>query len=292
MIIKYLFLFVGAVLLPFNISYAAQLSFEVVPNESNSDTATVIDVFLDPQGVPINAIEGTVGFLGVDAEYLSSVVVETGGSVLNYWPVYPEYAPPDRVIRFTGGTAEAFSEKKALFQMRVFTEKQGELTVSWLGGSAYRGDGEGTEEAISSRSLSTIVTKGEPNQISASSIDTEPPHFDEIAVSYDADMYAGKYFLSFHAVDDISGVVGYDVVEGGETTRANDGIYLLKDQERNAKIVIIAYDGAGNSISVKAPAKYDWLSRIVLGGIGVLLTVALLYWCKRRYCRNALKFGK
>jgi hypothetical protein len=285
MILKYVFLLATAVFLPLNISHAVQLSFEVVPQESSGDTTTVIDVYLDPEGIPINAIEGTLGFLGGGSEHLSSVVVETGGSVLSYWPAHPEYASSDRVIRFTGGTTESFSEKSVLFQMRVFTEKQGELTVSWLGGSAYRGDGAGTGEAISSRSLTTIVTKGEPNQISASSVDTKPPQFDEIEVSYDADMYEGKYFLSFHAVDDISGVVGYDVVEGRETTRADNGTYLLKDQERNTKIVIIAYDGAGNSVSVKAPAKYDWLSKIAFGGVCILLIVVVFLWYRRRHVK-------
>jgi hypothetical protein len=292
MIFKYVLIVIGVVFIPLNISNAAQLSFEVVSQEKGTDSVTVIEVFLDPEGISINAIEGTIGLLGKGAEQLSTVVIETGESALNYWPQYPEYSLSEHVIRFTGGTTESFSEKRALFQMRIFAKQQDELILSWLGGSAYRGDGEGTEEAISSRSLTTVVTKSEPNQISASSIDTKPPQFDEIRVSQDEDVYGGKYFLSFHAVDDVSGVVGYDVVEGGETTKVDNGIYLLKDQERNTKTVIIAYDGAGNSTSVKAPTKYDWLSKVVLSGVGLLLAFAFLYWYKRRYRGGSLGLRK
>lgn len=282
MIFKYILIGIVAICAPFSISRASQLSFEVMPQKSGADSVTVIEVFLDPQGVSVNAIEGTIGLLGAGAEHLSTVVIETGESALNYWPQYPEYSLSEHVIRFTGGTTESFSEKRSLFKMRIFAERHEELVLSWLGGSAYRGDGEGTEEAISSRSLTTVVTKSEPNQISPASVDTKPPQFDEVRVSQDEDVYDGKYFLSFHAVDDISGVVGYEVVEGNETTRVDNGVYLFNDQERNVRTIIIAYDGAGNSTSVKAPTKYEWLSKVVWGGVGIFLMLAVLYWCVRR----------
>ena len=149
-------------------------------------------------------------------------------------------------------------------------------------------DGEGTPIGISSRSLTIALSPSTPNQINASSQDSIPPYFETVEVSHDPDTFDGKYFLSFHAVDDLSGIARYEVVEDNVTTEAKNGVYVLRDQERNSKIIIIAHDQAGNSASIKVPTKYE--SLILWGGFGlVLLTVLLVVIIYRRQIRSVFR---
>ena len=264
---------------PFEI-HAAEISFVVAPNANESDTVTIIEAYVDPEGESLNAIEGIIGLHDSGVSDVSLVVVETGGSIFSLWPVTPVYSEEEKVIRFTGGSTENIVEKGLLFRMRIFSEKSGDVSLSWLGGSAYRSDGEGTKEGISSRSLTISLSQSEPNQISASSPDSKPPVFDTLEVSQDPDTYDGKYFLSFHATDDISGVSKYEVVEDQITTEVSNGIYVLRDQERNTKVVVIAYDQAGNSTSIKVPTKHEGLVRVVVV-VAILLLVLIVIFRRK-----------
>ena len=268
-----------------NITFAANVTFEVVPALVPDDTATIIEVRMNPNGVPINAVEGTIGLFGSGLSAISSIIVETGGSALTLWPSIPEYSSSEKVIRFTGGTPETFSGDVLLFRMRIFSKKPGEITTSWLGGSAYQSDGVGTREGISSRSLTVSLAQNEPNQINAASIDSTPPRFEDIEISQDIDAYDGKYFLSWNAIDDISGIARYEVVEGTTTTEVNNGVYVLHDQERKTKIIVIAYDHAGNSTSIKVSARYNTLGIIVVGVV-IMLTLLGVFIIRRRYLKR------
>jgi len=268
------------------VTYAAEVTFKVVDNPTPQESVTVVEVRLDPKGGQLNALEGVIGLLG-EARNITTVLVETGGSVISLWPNEPEYSKEEGVIRFTGGAFTSFPENGLLFRLRIFSEQSSDITLSWLGGSAYKNDGLGTVEPISSRSLNIAVTKSIPNQISNSSPDSSPPYFDFVEVGNDGDTNEGKYFVSFHASDDVSGIDRYEVVEGQITTEVDNGIYVLNDQDRKTKVVLIAYDKAGNSTSIKVPDKYDWLLKVVVGGILLLVVVFVLM---RR--RGKLKGGK
>jgi len=262
--------------------HAAQVTFKVVSNIVQNDTATIVEAYLDPEGSSLNAIEGVIALSGTGVEYISSVNIETGGSAFSLWPQDPVYSKDDKVIRFTGGSTEGVVEEGLLFRMRLFSQEQGDITLSWIGGSAYVSDGQGTPEGISSRSLSIALAQSEPNQISKSSPDSKPPYFEALEVSRDTDVYEGKYFISFHANDDISGVARYEVVEGQITTEVSNGIYVLQDQGRTSKVVVIAYDHAGNSASVKVPTKYGLFFEAFIAGALLLLILTLLLWRKMR----------
>lgn len=251
--------------------YAAEVKFVVVSNIEQSDTATVIEARLDPEGVSLNAIDGMIGVLGEGSEELSSLIIETGGSGLSLWPHMPVYTKDDSVIRFAGGSPEGITKEMVLFRIRIFSKLPNKITMSWLGGSAYLGDGSGVAEGISSRSLNVSVSPSEPNQINASSPDSRPPVFSELEIARDEDIYEGKYFISFQAKDDVSGIAYYEVVEGRESTISHDGVYVLHDQERKTKVVVIAYDQAGNSTSIRVPTPIDTFFRMLLGGFALLV---------------------
>lgn len=259
--------------------FAGEILFSVVPNHEAHESVTVVEVELDTQGVALNAIQGTIAFLGTGADMVTSVLIETGDSIVSLWPIVPVYSGKDKVIQFTGGSMEAFPSKGTLFRMRIFSTGSAPLTLSWIGGNAYRNDGQGTEEAVSSRSLVLSLTQSTPDIISAASSDSAPPYFDALYVSRDDDVMNGNYFLSFHAMDALSGISHYEVVEDQVTTRIErDDVYVLRDQERMSKVVVIAYDQAGNSVSVKVPTKYAWVSDLVEVTILIGVCIMMVWW--------------
>ncbi len=265
---------------------AAEVTFKVVPGETEHDTATIVEAYIDPEGQSLNAIEGVIGFSGPGISNVSSVVVETGGSLFTLWPVIPSYLKSDNVIRFTGGATEAITDTGLLFRMRIFSTRAGDVSLSWLSGSAYRSDGAGTPTGILSRSLAISLAQNEPNQINPASRDSTPPYFTEVKISQDEDMFDGKYFLSFHADDNTSGIARYEIVEGQITTEVKNGIYVLHDQEQKQKIVVISYDQAGNSTSIKVSKRQEWLPAVL--GVGTLILIRFLFLWKRQ-SRSTIK---
>lgn len=281
--------FIGVILtitIIFGISHhvsASEVSFVVTPSHTQSETVTVVEARIDPEGTAINAIEGIIGLLGPGVPQVTAVLIETGSSVFTLWPTVPTFSKEDAGIRFVGGSTEGFSSEGLLFRMRIFSKTADQLTISWLGGSAYQADGNGAPDGISSRSLAISLAQSEPNQISASSIDTTPPVFDTVQISQDPEAFGGAYFLSVHATDDISGISRYEIVENQFSTEITDGIYVLRNQERTSDIVVIAYDQSGNSISVKIPAQRQWLHTVIaiMIFLAVLLLIVIVYVKKR-----------
>ncbi len=262
--------------------YAAEINFTVVPNDVRGDTATIVAVYVDPEGASLNALEGTIGFLGPAADDLSLVVIETGDSALSLWQLDPIYLAEDKVIRFVGGATESIEQKRLLFRIRIFSPKSGDLTMAWLNGSAHADDGLGTTVNISSRSLAIALMQSEPNLINPSSADSRPPYFDTVYMTYDPESYGGKKFITFHATDDLSGIARYEVIERDVLSTVQDGVYVLRDQVNEIPITIVAYDKAGNSISIKVPFVSTWVYWLaVCTALSVLIAV-LVYRSMRR----------
>jgi len=258
------------ILMPQNV-FAAELIFKLIPNNTVNDGATIIEARIDPQSKVLNVVEGIINFQGAIIDKLS-VEVETGGSVLTLWPTPPQYLSGEKVIRFTGGRPNGFNHEGLLFRIRLASSLSGNAIISWISGTAYLNDGKGTQETISSRSITISLDKQNPDMIAKSSLDSAPPYFDITEIGRDPDVYDGKYFVSFHAIDDISGVERYEVKEGQTVTNVADGIYVFKDQDRKTAITITAYDKAGNSKTIEIPRKFDWVKYVII----ILLLVIIL----------------
>lgn len=266
---------VGGIVLfaPFNV-FAAEIIFKVIPNNSAIDEVTIIEVLIDSQSKDLNGVEGTVNFQETNGAVISSVLVENGGSVLSLWPVEPKYSVKEKTIHFAGGNPKSFSHEGLLFRVRLFASQPGEVKVSWVGGQAYLGDGRGTKENIYSRSITATLIKSESGQAGQPSIDSAPPKFEAVEVGQDSSVFDGKYFISFHATDNISGLARYEVSEDGEVTTVSGGVYVLKDQERNAQVTITAYDKAGNSKTINVSTKDKGASSFA---ITILILIILMF---------------
>lgn len=268
----------GVALLTPSFAYAAEVYFKVVPSSVPNDEAAIVEAYIATVSQDLNVVEGVVRFEELSGAQVSSVVVETGGSVALLWPTHPVFDEKERLIRFVGGSPDGFKNGGLLFRMRVFAARPGRLRLSWLNTVAYRNDGVGVKESLLNRSLIFSVAKGVPNTISPASRDSAPPTFMAIDVGRDPNTYDGKYFVSFQAVDDLSGVSRYEVRESSVVTEVSNGVYVLKDQERKTRVDITVYDNAGNSKSVQVPHKYQWTVNDILIIMTVLALIIFIGW--------------
>ncbi|MDO8593656.1 MAG: hypothetical protein Q7R59_02065 [bacterium] len=263
-------------------AYAAQVYFRVAPSASTG--AAVIEARINPEGTPLNVVEGVISFNGTALGKASSIAVETGGSVLSYWTVSPQYSPDEGVIRFVGGVPGGFSRDSLLLRVYVSSLTGGAATLSWIGGSAYENDGKGTKENIFSGSMTIALAPVEQNAILSPSPDDTPPHFDALELGRDPSVYGGLYFLSFHATDDMSGVARYEVTESTESTSVTNGVYVLHDQEQNTPITITAYDEAGNHATIRFSTGFTWRNGVIIMlGVIVALFVFLYAYKRKKY---------
>jgi len=281
-IIKNLILVVAVIFITSipSISFGAQLSFELVPNGVGDEQITTIEVKIDPQGKTLNVVEGVIVFEGKTNDRLS-VEVETGGSVLTIWPTQPQYLSKEKAIRFTGGVPGGFNRNGLLFRLRLFSPVSGEIKINWVNGAAYLNDGKGTKDPIFARSMKVNLVAQSIEVSNKFSTDIRPPSFDAVEISRDDSVYDGKYFISFNAKDDVSGVDKYEVKEGQSVTTVTDGVYVLKDQTRKTPVVIIAYDKAGNNAIIKVPVKINWLKYVIIILIAGVLLFLILYVYKK-----------
>lgn len=254
--------------------FGAEVSFELRSNLDPLDTSTVVDVVLLREGAFLNALEGTIRIEG-DTHLISSVMMETGDAAVSLWVTDPVYDPDTHTIRFAGGTTKYFSDTSKIFRIRIFMKEDGIVRLVWLNGSAYHSDGVGTEEMVNARSMTVSAPQYIGSTMNAMSHDTTPPVIETLLVSSDPDVEGGQWFVSVHAVDGGSGIAYYEIVESQEKTMVKPGdIYVLKDQTRSQKVVVIAYDRAGNSSSVRVPLEGSWiltsiLVLVVCGVVGI-----------------------
>jgi hypothetical protein len=264
-----------------SVVFSARLSFELASNKTGDEQATIIEVKVDPQDKTLNVVEGIIAFEGADDKL--SVETETGGSILTIWPTKPQYLSKEKAIRFTGGVPGGFDKKGLLFRIRLFSPVSGEIKINWVNGVAYLNDGNGTKEPIFSNAAVVNLAGYDLEVINKFSPDNQPPSFDTAEIGRDQNgTYDGKYFVSFNARDDVSGVDKYEVKEGQTITIVTDGVYILKDQTRATPVIITAYDKAGNSAVINVPAKINWQKYVIIILIIGALSFFLIFYVYKR----------
>jgi hypothetical protein len=260
--------------------FAAEATFSVVPNPVAGDTATIIEVRIDPHNAPVNVVEGTIQIEDI-GNSSTSVLVETGGSLLTLWPVKPMYNPDSKSISFTGGSRTNLLEEGLLFRLRVFSSVHESIRLSWTTISMYLGDGKASREPVASHSITIAVEKGTPNPINPSSADSIPPVIDQIEAGTSDEMYDGKKFIHVISADNKSGIDRIEVTENGVVTEAPNDTYVFQEQDSDSEILVTAYDKAGNSTSHKFPQKTSWILYVVLS-IFILITIFYIHSRRNR----------
>lgn len=237
----------------------------------------IVEVKLDTEGSEVNAVEGVIEITSAQPFEILDIIL--GGSDLTLWPTKPSLSNKNNVsiITYTGGMPGGFKKSDALImKIALVSQQAGQLQITPKSTKVYLNDGQGTEANINARSLSLnilqpgIKTENELEGIIAA--DNEPPAEFKINLGHDESVYDGKYFISFQATDNGSGLSHYEVKEGDRNTLRSGTTYILQDQSLNSDISVTAYDKAGNSrVMVWQSTAADLWSKI-LGRLAVALS--------------------
>jgi hypothetical protein len=288
---KKIILFLILIFLIPSISLAASMSFSSDKNTFPQNEDFLVQVFLDTKGVSINALSGEVNY---PADILDLKQIDDGNSAVNFWIEKPDNSVPGK-ISFSGITAGGFSgNSEFLFDMVFHSKKEGKASVSFENVEALQNDGIGTKTPVEvepfdfsiSNEISTDLKSNIPEII-----DHNPPEDFYPMVASDPNIFDGKYFVAFSAIDKGSGIDHFEISESpwfyfgissGKYIEA-ESPYVLKDQTLKSKIYIKAVDKAGNVkiAEIKAQNKVALLEQSLIIAIILLFFVYLVFLFKK-----------
>lgn len=265
---------------------AATISLIATPANVGVGDTVRVDVLLDSD-IPTNAFSGTISYLG---EVLEPIAISDGNSIVSLWITHPKVPIIGTSIAFAGITPGGFSGNAGvLFSILFKAKATGEADVSIGDREVLRNDGTGGRESVTVEQLTlSIGSKSfggytEPE-------DTTPPEPFTAYLNTDPQLFEGKSYLSFMAVDKSSGVDHYAVAESrvpsflfflftpswNETTSP----YVLVNQNLTSKVYIKAVDRAGNErLSVYPPQHLLTVYEMTV--LLVILTVVVFLWQSR-----------
>lgn len=272
---------IGAMFLPY-LASAATLYFDTKQKDFFVGDNIIVNVLLDSEGKDINAIDGRLVF-DYKTKNISVGDLSVAGSVFSLWPQKPSLSMNEKEIYFTGGVPEGVNDDNLLvFKIILNLDKPGDLSFKNLDLGVYLNDGKGTKIVPTIKDMSIeILPKPEgqeskrewPNVLAG---DTNPPEPFEILLGQEGSVFDGRKFISFNTVDNESGISYYEVIENDLAPVRSGNTYALQEQNKESKIIVRAYDFAGNSmesIYKNVPTKPYNKMYLVLALLVLLLTV-------------------
>lgn len=272
---------VGYLLLALPVAHAATLSIDPPAGHFGPGDTFVLTVRLDTLvDECVNAASVVVNY---PTDWMKASAVSKGESLLTLWPEEPSIDLAKGVVRFDGGIPAGYCGrvqgdpgKTNILAKIVFT-----IPGNMIGGKTTTGsehlavtfapdtkvllnDGFGTAAPLTLvsgayvRELTSLGLKNEWTDIVHE--DTVPPELFRVELEHDANTYQGKYFIVFATVDKQSGVHHYEVseddpeqfgfVRGKKYEKAlfttTKSPYVLADQELKSRVIVRAFDHAGN----------------------------------------------
>ena len=241
------FLLIASLFLRPSSAQALNIYLDKSISNINVGDSILMKVFIDTEGKEINSLEGTLQVNGG----VKISEVNTGGSVFDLWPEKPQILN-NQEISFTGGTEGGiYGKDLRLFNFVITPTNIGDITIGLKGINAYLNDGKGTKlagnnDVFKIKVIKQNVDKNKDIVSMLSEKDKVPPLSFSIELGHDEFLFDGKYFITFNAVDSISGINKYQVKEGDLSYVDSDNTYVLKDQSLKSKIFVKAIDNAGN----------------------------------------------
>lgn len=288
---KQFFIFAILLLLSPAAVSAATISFDAMPKKVGIGDIIRVDVLLE-SAVPANAFSGTVSFKNASLE---PIAVYDGSSIVNMWVTRPVADITHSLIQFAGITPGGFSGSSGkLFSMLLKATAAGVATISITDAQVLRNDGVGGEEAVLVKPLSFSI-ESKPSGGYTEADDHTPPESFAAYLWADSQLFGGQKYLVFTAVDKISGVDHYEIVESRvpqflftlfqPTWRVVASPFVLSDQQLVSTVYVKAIDRAGNErLSVYPPTHlFTTYESVVLLGI---LMVVVFFWQKRTQRRS------
>lgn len=266
-------------------------------------------------------------------DWMNASAVSKGESLLTLWPDEPSVDREHGRVFLSGGIPAGYCGRvqgdpgktnilaKIIFSIpgNMIGGKvaMGEIPLAIIFGSSTKvllNDGFGTLAPLSLRNAEyrrTLTSQGMKNEwLDVVHADNTPPDLFTITAEHNDRAFDGKNFIIFSAVDKQSGVHHYEVTEDdpvnlgfiyGKKIKSSFVVamspYVLTDQTLQSRIIVRAYDHAGNmQEAILAPTNgtstlglsergdawgkfIDFFTLRVLGGALLLaLSVALCWW--------------
>ncbi|HAG27480.1 TPA: hypothetical protein DCG61_01710 [Patescibacteria group bacterium] len=267
----------------------------------------IVDVLLNTEGKTINTVEGELELVS-DSQSYEVVEFLLGGSDFTLWTERPQIVKSGSTtyIKFTGGTPSGLNKANALvMKIAMRANDANTVEIKPLNAKVFLHDGAGTSKTASVRPLSLRIVEASPDEVVQDALrdiialDNNPPEPFVIELGRDAALFDGKWFVSFFAVDNESGIAYYEVKEGDRTAVRSGTTYVLQDQTLKSKITVTAYDKAGNSrVQEWTPQGGFWSKLlgkaiVILGVILILLGIWFVVskiktlWRKRKQNQNS-----
>jgi hypothetical protein len=305
-------------------SFAAVLSIDPEIAEFGPGDTFISTIRIDTEeGECINAVRAELKFPG---DWIRVSTVSKGESLFTLWTEEPKADNANGVLTLEGGIpagycgrVEGDPGKTNIVAKIIFTipgnmiggkTTDEELPLSIEFGSSttiYQNDGLGTPATMELKGANytrLLQSSGLTNEWT-DLIDEDDllPELFTVELEQDPNTFQGKYFIVFSTVDKQSGIHHYEVMEddpnrfgyvrGGDNKALFKEVtspYLLEDQELGSRIVVRAYDHAGNfqeSLLGPQSATYGFSEKKDQGGfgaiqavmvVGTLIVAATLLW--------------
>lgn len=272
----------AAFVAPFG-ALAAEVTLTPSPKTVGIGDTVAITVSVDT----VNALNSFSGVLTYDPAFLTPVSISDGNSISSLWLERPKAGATS--TPFTGFAAGGFVGQGELFTIVFKAHAAGSAQMSLANMQFLQNDGQGTAEPVNMHPLTLSVT-GNSSGGYEEPADTNPPESFTLTLGKDTAVFDNAAYLAFAPVDKGSGI---DRVEVGETRwpfispafRPADSPYELKDQYLTSRVVVRAYDRAGNARTEVFPRTHIFrpYELGILGTLGgAILALLLWLYLKRR----------
>lgn len=282
---KILFIIFSFLFIPFSL-HAATLYFDV-PKEISKGGEFLVNVKLDTGADKVNAISGMIV---LDKSSLSISKIYDGDSSILLWIERPSLDTKEQTISFSGLTPGGFQGNRTVFSFSMKSLVSGNFVIGSKDVVVLKNDGLGTAVKVDAKNSRLLVNKN----VSTSTVDIVdniPPEVFYPQISSSPEMFDGRPFISFGAVDKGVGVDYYEYAStwfwspfrGSWTTISSPFVIPTEDQYKS--LFIRAIDRNGNN-RMSYTASFGHYVVLITSAILILLFLCVLLFFTRRYLRS------
>lgn len=266
-------------------SHAAKMFVDLPENPVSVGNVSLIKIMINTEGAEINAVEGVISI----STAKDVVDISTGGSIFNLWPRKPSL--DGNKISFTGGNVSGFyGNTLQVFTIAIKPSSLATISINFQDAISHLNDGKGTIVTTPGQSIQIPVQNSNQEFDELASLisqDNTPPSSFKIELGRDPSLYDGKYFISFFATDEGSGIERYEIIEGDRPSIRSGSTYVLQDQSLSSKVTVRAIDNAGNErVETFDPEIDTGMSAVKIVIIILLLLLAILFFVRRFFIKK------
>lgn len=259
-------------------AYAARIFIDDSIKTLPSNHEFNVDVFLDTEGISINAIKTDITY---PDNLMTLTRVTQNDSIVSTW--IDPITTNGNTVSFSGiifnGVETVIdpitNEKKLgkLLQLHFKPKGEGNGIIQILDSVVYKNDGLGIPNKINDEYFAFLLSDNVPFPDELNDI-TPPEDFVPVVKSF-KEIFEGKYVAIFNTKDTESGIDYYEIKEGASEWVRGESPYLLLDQSLRSKIEVKAVDRAGNIKIAEIPGSgyYIYLYLLLI----LLIIIFIIY---------------